>query len=304
MRLGCYLGKPNQLRALKPVAHAARLRGWDLTWDGPGQWRPSAVHQVRQLPDVMVSLDPPKAPCPWIWLQAGMDPFHDPLLPGTEAVVAIYTDWWRVHLPRGVRGITTGMPLLGQRIEGGERPLVYVPFSVRSGSPTWLQRAKNTWAHRQFCRALVAWIDRQQAGIPLHVKTRAKDPIPPYLRASADRVLTDAEGDTLEWLARAWACVHVYSSVVLEAAALGVPSLCADPGPAAFGPRAARFCHGRLGGLFHWPGVVEHVPMAEAFATHPRFRIDPEALRRYRETYVGDTARAADNVLDLAERMK
>lgn len=297
MRLGLWLGKPNQLRALKPVSLAAMRRCWDVEWWGPGASHPFL--------DVMVGVDPPRAPgVPYIWLQAGMDPFHHPALLPTDAlrqtVVATYTDWWAAQLPPGVRGVTTGMPLT--KTTPGRKNLVYVPWSVRSGSPSRWQRFQNWQAHHRLIRALGAYIE--DARVPLVVKTRRKDPAPDALTQLADFVVKEDDGATLGWLHGAWGCVHVYSSVVLEAAALGVPSLCLDPGPRAFGAWSARFCHGQEGGPFNWPGVVEHRPIRQAFSPPPAWAIDTAALERYRAQFVGDTTNAAQNVCDLAESLR
>ena len=299
MRLGCWLGKPNQLRALAPIAHAGLKRGWTVRWYGPGVV--GETPHPRDLPDAMVSTDPPKTPTPWIWLQAGMDPFSDPALPGTTATLAVYTEWWAAQLPAGVRSATVGFPMLppGQ----GDHVLVYVPWSVRSGSPSRWLRWQNARAHRRLIRALTAYLDIVQ-DMPLRVKTRAKDPIPPSLRALADDIVDDESGagDTLGWLAGAWGCVHVYSSVVLECAALGVPSLCLDPGPG-WG-NTSKFAKRWHKGPFNWPGVAYWRDMTVApFTPVPVWRIDDDELKAYRARYVGPVDGAAERVCDLAEKM-
>ncbi len=305
MRLGCWLGKPNQIRPLRPVYEAAAGRGWTVRWMGPGS-QPDIHPHPRDVPDVLIGVGaPPEVPAPYIWLQGGMDPYFDPKLPGTTATVAVYTDWWQQQLPP-VRSVVTGYPILAPRdLVLGRPPLVYVPFSVRSGSPTYLQRLRSEWAHRRFIGELARYIG--DGGDPLHVKVRAKDPIPHALERLADRVVDDesGDGDTLDWLAGAKGCLHVYSSVVLEAAALGIPSLCFDPGAHAFRPEAQRFCNGHLGGLFNWPGVVELRQLSMPFSPLPKWTLSADALRRYREQYVSayPHEEAAQNVCDLAKRM-
>lgn len=297
MTLGVYLGKPNQLRAVLPVAEAARGRGWAVHWYGPGAPPAGGSPHPRAVPDVTVAVDPPiGAPTRWIWLQAGMDPFQDPRLPGTAATVAVYTEWWASQVPAGVRRATVGFPMLAAHPEAPM--LVYVPWSVRSGSPTRWDRWRNARAHRRLIRALTAYVDA--AALPLRVKVRAKDPIPACLHALADQIVDDASGagDTLDWLAGALGCLHVYSSAVLEAAALGVPSLCLDPGP---GWGASRYATRARFGPFNWPGVALWRDLDVApFSPPPRWEVDPEELRAYRARYVGVVDGAAERVCDLA----
>lgn len=296
MKVGFYLGKPNQLRALLPVAEAAFHRGWTVRWYGPGS-REDEPHP-RDLPDVTVAVGPPIAPTPWIWLQAGMDPLADPRLATTDATVAVYTEWWAAHLPRTVKSAVVGLPVYPVPTPPENRgALIYLPWSVRSGARSRWHRLTTSWQHRRWLPELRAYVQDWT----FHVKLREKDPVPASLLTFADVIVDEEHGksDTLEWLAGATGCIHMYSSVVLEAAALGVPSLCLDPG----GSWGNHFCSNRRYGLFNWPGVVEWRYMTHAFEPPPRWELNPAELALYRQNFVGETAAAAGRVCDLVEKL-
>lgn len=149
-------------------------------------------------------------------------------------------------------------------------------------------------------RALRAFCDRN--GAYLLVKSRRKTPIPDYLSAIADRCLYDESAypaTSLECLSIANLCVSFYSSVVFEAAALRVPSLCVTfsaydlgDGDAAETRRLDFYLNDIEGHWFNFPGISRTMSIPEAIDTLPRrslaeFAIDEAAAQRYIEQYVG-----------------
>ena len=220
------------------------------------------------------------------------------------------------------------------------RPVVlYLPFPLRSNPQTfWLNhvyapstrleqgvrtllawRMKywphvvNGWNDRQLVEAVRAFCDRN--GTMLVTKARAKDPVPRYTRRMSDGVIYDPSHyppTVLELLRVASLCIHSYSTVVLEAAYCGVPSLCLAPDAVDMGlqPLWAESVHnGDPGGLYNWPGVAYWKPLATAFDglrrwTLADFEFDTSARRSYVEHLLGfDDGRSSSRLLDLVARL-
>ena len=193
------------------------------------------------------------------------------------------------------------------RLAGAAAPHVAGAVNRRLGPPR---------SDRRIVEALAAFCAR--SGAALVVKSRIKDPSPPYLRRVAAAHFDEAQEGyhpplTLELLRCASLCVHFYSAAVIESVFCGVPSLCLGPEPAAMGldtiPHATRLYHPGEGGLYNWPGASHWRPLAEAAESLPRwglaeFPIEPAARRAYVERFLGwDDGKSAARFADLiAER--
>jgi hypothetical protein len=252
----------------------------------------------------------------------------------------------------GKKGIVVGAPELDtvHRIDRDEvrrrlglpagRPIVlYLPFPLRSNIPTsWLRHVHRPatriaqgvrtilarrweywpyvvrgWNDRRLVEAARAFCDRH--GALLVMKSRHKDPFPPYAQRLADRTFYDLSHHPptiLDLLSVASLCIHFYSTAVMEAAYSGAPSLCLAPraeelGPASYG---FGFVHnGDDGGLYHAPGVAYWRPLDSAFDGLREWTLDDfplalEARRRYVERFLGfDDGRASGRLLEALERM-
>ena len=163
---------------------------------------------------------------------------------------------------------------------------------------------------RGVVRSVRAFCDAN--GAALVVKARAKDPVPAYLGAVADRVLydeSDYPATILEVMSIASLCVHFFSTVAYEAAAAAVPSLCvtADPDDLGLSPTLRRaYLSTATGSSFSFPGVtypLSVAEMAESFARRrlADFPLETAARAQYLDKFVGpDDGKASDRLLDAA----
>ncbi len=146
-----------------------------------------------------------------------------------------------------------------------------------------------TRAVRRFCDANDAY---------LLVKARAKDPVPPYLRRVADRVVYDDghyPATILRVLGVADLCVHFYSATALEAAGCGVPGLSICPELPDMGISLAwqPWVFSREeGSAFQFRGVAETMAIGHAIETLPRkrladFALDHDAREAYAAKFLG-----------------
>lgn len=198
---------------------------------------------------------------------------------------------------------------------------VYAPSTrIEQGVRTLLAWRMKYWSHvvngwndRRLVEAVRAFCDRN--GAMLITKARAKDPVPRYTRRMSDGVIYDPSHyppTVLELLRVASLCIHSYSTVVLEAAYCGVPSLCLAPDAVDMGlqPFWAESVHnGDPSGLYNWPGIAYWKPLATAFDGLRRwgladFPLGADARKRYIERFLGfDDGRSSARLLDLVARL-
>ncbi len=132
------------------------------------------------------------------------------------------------------------------------------------------------------------------------VKARAKNNIPSYLTAVADRVIFDESYHPytiMELLSVADLCIHFYSDAVKESVALGVPSICLGPAsPSDWHCYASRFFMPAFspdpGSYYNFDSVVYNESV-EAFVASfadkvfSDYRISPVRQRVFAERYLG-----------------
>ncbi len=159
---------------------------------------------------------------------------------------------------------------------------------------------RHGWNEAHMIRAVRTFCDRN--GALLVVKSRQKTPIPPYVRAVADRCLYD-EGyypsTIMEAMSIASLCINYYSAAVAEASVWRVPNLCLRfSGNDYFGWDPVRqrgfesFFHAKVGGFFEYPGVSQTLAIPEAISRLPRahldeFVTDPQAHQAYCARFFG-----------------
>jgi hypothetical protein len=221
---------------------------------------------------------------------------------------------------------------------GDTRPIVlYLPFPFRSnprtfwvrhvygaptrswarlavglaGRPEYLPHVRAGWTDRAVVAAVRAFCDEN--GAALVVKSRAKDPVPGYLRRAADRVLGDTHhypAAVLELLSVSALCVHCFSTAAYEAAYAHVPSICVAPPGEDLGfppPWREWFLSTDEGSSFNFRGVVYALGLGQilgelAAARLADYPLDPVARAQYLEKFVGgDDGKSSERVLDAAQ---
>jgi hypothetical protein len=251
------------------------------------------------------------------------------------------------------RMTVTGRPMLDQRpqidpvavrrrwgIPAAQPVVVFSPLTGRAGPPAFWPRkiylepnrlkqaasvllsghaeywphVRAGWHDGAMAHALRAFCDRHDAY--LIVKSRQKSPIPRYLAAVADRCLYDESpypATVLEALSIASLCISFYSSIVLDAVAMGVPHLCLSFSgedyyrhsgrPPEYVQRFNLSFNTEEGGLYRFAGACAALSIPEAIERLPRWPLapmDPQARARYVEQFLGfDDGRCAARVLDL-----
>jgi hypothetical protein len=222
---------------------------------------------------------------------------------------------------------------------GPETPVVlYLPFPFKSNPRTfwvrhvfgrssrvWREAAvalggrreyaphvRAGWTDRAVVQAVRAFCDRN--GAMLIVKSRAKDPVPGYLRRRADRVFGDEHhypATILELLSVSSLCLHFFSTAAYEAAYAHVPSICIAPDEEDLGfpPTWRKFLNVERGNSFHFPGVVYPMGLDEVLHRLPQSRLADYSLElaaraQYVEKFVGfDDGKSSDRVLDAVQSL-
>jgi hypothetical protein len=196
-----------------------------------------------------------------------------------------------------------------RHIYGGGRLRQRVAVGLLGGR-RYAEQVERGWDDRGVVSAVRAFCDA--SGAALVVKARAKDPVPRYVAAVADRVVydrTDYPATILELMSVASLCVHFFSTVAYEAAYAGVPSVCvtADGEDLGFTPiLRGWFLTTAPGSSFSFPGVTYPLSVAEMVTDFPRrrfadFPLEPAARAQYLDKFVGrDDGKASDRLLDVA----
>ena len=253
------------------------------------------------------------------------------------------------------KAVPTGFPELDQcrlidptevrrrwKIPPSQPVVVLSPFPTSGSLTFWsrkiylepnpLRQALHVLAHRRFhywpqvrhgwhdaavARAIRAFCDRN--GAYLLVKSRAKIPIPLYLEAVADQCLYDESyypATVLEALSIANLCISFYSTIVMEAIALGVPHLCVTFSGEDYtdgNPQASAdfklFYHTQEGGFFRFRGASTPMAIPEVITTLPEkrladFALDPEARAVYVRKFLGDDdGQSSGRVVEVMQRL-
>ncbi len=181
-----------------------------------------------------------------------------------------------------------------------------------AGRREYAAHVRAGWTDRAVVQAVRAFCDRN--GAVLVVKSRAKDPVPGYLRRRADRVFGDEHyypATILELLSIASLCLHFFSTAAYEAAYAHVPSVCIAPSEEDLGLPATwrRFLNVEVGDSFNFPGVVYPMGLDEVLHRLPQSRLGDYPLElaaraRYVEKFVGfDDGKSSDRVLDAVQSL-
>jgi len=132
----------------------------------------------------------------------------------------------------------------------------------------------------------------------LLVKSRKKDPVKPYLTQIADKVLYDEEiypSTIMKCMKIADLCCNFYSSAVLEASSMGVPSICISPKEDDWADvwyPLWELLFSKANDLHDFPGVSYKLGIPEAIRafserTLADFPLNKEKQKEYVEKYVG-----------------
>ncbi len=183
---------------------------------------------------------------------------------------------------------------------------------LRLAGERWLEPVvSHGWDDPALVRAIRAFCDSNDA--LLVVKAREKDPVPGYLERLADLTLYDQSHyppTILDALAVSSLCIHFYSTAVLEAVGVGVPSLSICPSFDEMGTTGGwerSFYTREEGSLFQFRGIAQTMGIGEAIETLPRRRLadfvaDPAARESYTAKFLGFLdGKSADRLLDLMQ---
>ena len=171
--------------------------------------------------------------------------------------------------------------------------------------------ALNGWNEAALMRSLRQFCDRHEAF--LVVKTRHKDPLRPAAEQVADLALVDESyypSTILKLLVVADACIHFYSSAVLEAAAANTFGICVHRPNLETNAHRLWRTH-KEGDAFNYPGVNRWFTIPEfiegfAHQDLAQFKVEPAARQAFIQQYLafeqGVSAAILDHVDTLATR--
>jgi len=181
----------------------------------------------------------------------------------------------------------------------------------------YLPNVLGGWSDASVVKAICRFCDRNKAH--LIVKSRLKDPIPTYTHQTADLCLYDESyypATILEALSIADLCIGFYSGAVVEAAYLGVPSLCITFSlEDLLGPDLSKASLGDLmlsrdeGGIFQFQGVSWTMTIPEVIENLPEmsfddFRMNLISRSRYVEKFLSfDDGQSSERVLCAIRRL-
>lgn len=220
-------------------------------------------------------------------------------------------------------------------IPSGKPVVAFLPYPFRSNLVTpWSRWAYapgfRAWRRMRLCASGASQLSPQVArgqddlamaravrafcdanGAHLLVKARLKDPVPAYLRRTADLTLYDEQDyppTILDVFAVANLCVHFFSTTVLEAVGAGVPSLSLCPTLDDMGvPEWGDLFSREEGGLFQFRGIAQSMGIPEAIEVLPRRRLedfapDPAAREAYSAKFLASLdGKSSGRLLDLAQ---
>jgi len=159
----------------------------------------------------------------------------------------------------------------------------------------------------------------------LLVKSRKKDPIPPYTEDAADLCIYDEDYypcTIMEAMSVASICISFYSMAVTESAYCGVPHLCISPDLREHqrhldnfnDPKFEMLFNKNEGGPFQFEGVSTTMDIPDVISNLPKmtlsdFEMDPDARKRYVKKFLGfddgkSSSRVFEAVQDLLGRQK
>ena len=177
----------------------------------------------------------------------------------------------------------------------GSKPVLLL-FSCKFRVGGWRRWAYRWVGYRSLLGRLRQWCDRE--GYALIVKSRPKHHDPRYVEQIVDRVYGESgvyPPLALRLMRSATVAVHFQSNAALELAHAGIPQYSVRlPQPHLRGYRTTPETYsGVEGTLGHWPGVIRLLTGAP-----DPYTLDSEALRGYRERYLGPEG-ASERVLRL-----
>lgn len=202
-------------------------------------------------------------------------------------------------------------------LPAGATVVTVLPFPFAARPTDWRTHILyRYWGYKRTVRTLRAYCDR--LGAMMVVQARGKTPVPSYLRDAADRVFDSPEAGEptlLHLMTVSHLVVHAMSMSVLEATAVGVPTLGIVPRTwPAYDRHAAMAADlapwqspGR--GIYSYRGVAWFAPpewVEDWYRDHPTLPVvDPTQRRAYLEKYAAvEPFNAGERiVMDLERRV-
>ncbi len=179
---------------------------------------------------------------------------------------------------------------------------------LRTARIKYVKHVLKGWNDFAVVRAVKEFCKRN--GAFLLVKSRLKDPIPPYMEAVADKCIYDERhypATILETLSIAHLCINFYSTAFTEVIGIGIPNLCieysaedTDYDPLLY----TMMINHQEGGFYQYRGVSTCMSIPEVIETLPGkslsgFKMDSHERKAYVEKFLGyDDGQSSKRVLD------
>jgi len=195
-------------------------------------------------------------------------------------------------------------------IYGAPSRVTALAAGALAGRPRWMGQAWRGENDRNVVKAIRRFCDANNA--LLFIKARLKDPVRPYARRLADKVLYDEEfypSTIAQCLAIADLCIHFSSNIVYEAAFRSIPSLAILPNRCDYKDFRTYRPYLKFREMINFTGVNQSFSVVEAINRLPQLRFDDlqiDAIRRsdFLKTYLGfQDSHSASRSLDSMEAL-
>ncbi|MDD4990298.1 MAG: hypothetical protein PHW31_03245 [Candidatus Pacebacteria bacterium] len=198
-------------------------------------------------------------------------------------------------------------------IYGASKVLFQLPFGFLSFRARFLKQVLKKENDLNVCKAIRRFCDENNGF--LLVKSRAKDPVKPYLAKMADKVLYDESfypSTIKECFSIADICFNFYSTAAIEAASAGVPNVCIAPDVLDWKDINNVLWESILGAekdFFGWPKVSYLKTISEILKELPQktfedFSLHKEQQVKYLQKFAnGNTESASFNIISTIEKL-
>jgi len=211
----------------------------------------------------------------------------------------------------------------GSQIYGGRNGVRQLLSIAKARKLKYTSHVMRGWNDSAVVASIKKFCDNNDAF--LLVKSRKKDPIPPYTEDAADLCIYDEDFypcTILEVMSVASICIDFYSWAVTESAYCNVPHLCISPDIRNYWSKTKQFndvryeilVNRKAGGPFQFKGVSTTMDIPNVIRDLPNltlsdFEMDPDARKRYVKKFLGfddgkSSSRVFEAVQDLLGRQK
>ncbi|NQU82936.1 MAG: hypothetical protein HQ539_03230 [Parcubacteria group bacterium] len=198
-------------------------------------------------------------------------------------------------------------------IYGKNNIFLQLPLALLSFNARYIKQVIKKRNDQNVVKSVRKFCDKNNAY--LLVKSRKKDPVKPYVKKVADKVLYDEDlypATMIKCLKIADLCCNFYSTAVIETSFMGVPNICIAPDTADWiniQRPLWQMLFEKASDLHDFPGVSYKLSIPEAINAFSEktlfdFPFNKEKQAEYMKKYIGPLeGKYASNVVDIVENL-